>query len=128
MSYHYSKYELVGPESDLARGTDSVHSGQRVLRAYWYVSTEFSGAESDFRRNIPIGPNSRYQTRYAQVGCSTRANLRGLTHRRSNTTPERTQSAIALEIGCARGGRGPDRERGAAEYTTYSMTGTPPIV
>ena len=38
MSYHYSKYEFVGLESDLER----YNSGQRVLRAYWYVSTEFS--------------------------------------------------------------------------------------
>ena len=38
MSYHYSKYEFVGPESDLER----YRFRSRDLRAYWYVSTEFS--------------------------------------------------------------------------------------
>ena len=74
MSYHCSEYEFLGPESALERYSFRSASSSSL---YWYVSTEFSvGACSDFRRNIPIGPNSRYQTRYAQVGCSARARAR----------------------------------------------------
>jgi hypothetical protein len=59
-------------------GRASMYPGSRTE---FFILREL-GAESDFRRNIPIGPNSRYQTRYAQVGCSARAraraNLRGV--------------------------------------------------
>ena len=79
MSYHYSKYEFVGPESELERYRFRSASSSSLLVCFdgIFRRREFpSGAESDFRRNIPIGPNSRYQTRYAQVGCSARARAR----------------------------------------------------
>ena len=79
MSYHYSKYEFLGPESDLERYctvSRCSSSSSSSLLVGSYVSEFSVGACSDFRRNIPIRPNSRYQTRYAQVGCSARANAR----------------------------------------------------
>ena len=79
MSYHYSKYDFAGPESDLERYRFRSASSSSLLLFAGMFRRNFpfmvgaNGAESDFRRNIhvPIGPNSRYQTRYsryAQVG------------------------------------------------------------
>ena len=47
MSYHYSKYDFLGPESDLERYRFSSFRSAS-LRAHWYVSTEFPlGTELD---------------------------------------------------------------------------------
>ncbi len=64
MSYHYSKYEFWGPESDLERYRSRyLSSGYRFSRFNEFfeppelvcLATEFSvGACSDFRRNIPL--------------------------------------------------------------------------
>ena len=75
MSYQYCMYEFAGPNPAGLRG--------EVARCRSVSSSSLSvcftgifrrhGAKSDFRRNIPIGSNPRYRTRYAQVGCSARA-------------------------------------------------------
>ena len=103
MSYYYDKYEFMGQDSAGFRGGEvefqvseffePMGMSRRILP--WaridleltiglcakteFVTHTFSlriGSDSDFRRNIPIGPNSRYRTRCAQVGCSARARAR----------------------------------------------------
>eukprot|EP01043_Picozoa_sp_COSAG02_P023843 COSAG02_NODE_1284_length_13466_cov_4.862572_7_plen_192_part_00 len=59
MSYHYSKYEFLGPESDLERYRFRSANSSSLLVCFDGIFRR-RGAESDFRRNIPIGPNSRY--------------------------------------------------------------------
>jgi hypothetical protein len=67
MSYHYSKYEFVGPESDLEwYCTTAVAQIQFIQVSEFFEPTvlvlvcfdgifrEHGGAESDFRRNIPM--------------------------------------------------------------------------
>ena len=59
-------YEFVGPNPAGLRGEVQMQV------------SEFFEPIGMFHRNFPwaIGPNSRYRTRYAQVGCSARARAR----------------------------------------------------
>ena len=54
MSYHYSKYEFVGPESDLERYRFRSASSSSLRLVCFDGIFRMRGAESDFRRNIRI--------------------------------------------------------------------------
>ena len=75
MSYTYSKYEFLCPDSGVVRASFRSVSSSSL----WRCKTGFfhgRGADCDFRRNISKPTIFRYQTRYAQVGSSARARAR----------------------------------------------------